>query len=150
MLGWIGIAPYCAEFQNLSTGTIDHLMWDFGDGSTVQNNGDAAFNYDAPGFYSVTLDAYGICGTIATMTRNNEIKVLSMGDVNADGALDTSDPITLVLYLFGVGGVLPCPKSGDVNGDQLLNLGDVVHQLMFLFGGGSESAPVNNCGSCDI
>jgi len=150
LLGWIGIAPYCAEFQNLSTGTIDHLMWDFGDGSTVQNNGDAAFNYDAPGYYSVTLDAYGTCGTTSTMTRNNEIKVLSMGDVNADGALDTSDPITLVLYLFGAGGVLPCPKSGDVNGDQLLNLGDVVHQLMFLFGGGSDSAPVNNCGSCDI
>ncbi len=148
--GWIGIAPYCAEFQNLSSGTIDHLLWDFGNGATVQNNGNASFNYDTPGFFSVTLDAYGTCGTVATMTRTNEVKVLSMGDINADGSEDTSDPITLVLYLFGSGGSLPCPKTGDVNGDQMLNLGDVVHQLMFLFGGGPDSAPADNCGSCDI
>ncbi|MDE0960510.1 MAG: proprotein convertase P-domain-containing protein [Planctomycetota bacterium] len=148
--GWIGIAPFCAEFANLSSGNIDHLTWSFGNGETIENNGDATYFYDTPGFYSITLEAHGSCGTISTQARINEVKVLNMGDINADGYLDTSDPISLVLYLFGSGLELACPKTGDVNGDQQLNLGDVVHQLIFLFGGGPESAPVNNCGDCNF
>ncbi|MBT7638983.1 MAG: PKD domain-containing protein [Planctomycetes bacterium] len=148
--GWIGIAPFCAEFTNLSTGTIDHLLWNFGDGATIENDGDASYFYELPGFYSVSLEAHGSCGTVSTQARLNEVQVLTMGDINADGFLDTSDPISLVLYLFGSGSTLACPRTGDVNGDQQLNLGDVVHQLMFMFGGGPEAAPVNNCGSCDI
>ena len=148
--GWTGVAPFCADFINQSSGTIDHLLWDFGNGDTVQNNGDVSYLYGTPGFYSVSLNAYGVCGTVSTMTRANEIRVLAMGDVNADGQEDTSDPISLVLYLFGMSADLPCQKTADVNGDQILNLGDVVHQLIFLFGGGAGAAPVTNCGSCDL
>ncbi len=147
---WTGVAPFCADFTNLSTGTLDHLMWDFGNGETVQNNGDVSYLYETPGFYSVSLNAYGVCGTVSTMTRANEVRVLAMGDVNADGLEDTSDPISLVLYLFGMSADLPCHRTADVNGDQILNLGDVVHQLIFLFGGGAGAAPVTNCGSCEL
>lgn len=78
------------------------------------------------------------------------------GDLNQDGALDLSDAISLLLYLFGDDPVaLPCeggvePGSAnllllDVNGSNGLNLSDAIFILDYLFGDGAEPALGEDC-----
>ncbi len=77
------------------------------------------------------------------------------GDANQDGQLDISDPIWLLLYLFGGSGAsLPCsngegegPAPGsmallDFNGDGQLDLSDGVADILYLFVSGSPPHPL--------
>jgi hypothetical protein len=69
------------------------------------------------------------------------------GDVNADGSLDLSDPLSLLGFLFLGGGPLPCQSSGDADDGGGLDLTDAVFILTHLFlGGGSPPPPFAGCG----
>ena len=57
------------------------------------------------------------------------------GEVNLDGVIDISDPITILESLFGTMGPLPCADAGDVNDDGLINLSDVIFGLGVIFVG---------------
>jgi len=60
------------------------------------------------------------------------------GDVNEDGAVDASDVLFLINYLF-VSGPAPNPAAlGDPSGDCLVNVADVVYLINYLFSGGPE------------
>jgi hypothetical protein len=60
------------------------------------------------------------------------------GDVNEDGAVDVSDVLFLINYLF-VSGPAPNPAAlGDPSGDCLVNVADVVYLINYLFSGGPE------------
>src|ERR1041385_8373091 len=60
------------------------------------------------------------------------------GDVNADGALDLSDPISLLGNLFlGSPSVLACKDAADANGDAAIDLPDAISILSFLFQSGT-------------
>jgi hypothetical protein len=66
-------------------------------------------------------------------------EVLPCGDVNGSGAVDVSDAIRLLEYLFlpEDGPVSPiCRGSTDVNGDGDLDISDPVFILAHLFAGG--------------
>lgn len=54
------------------------------------------------------------------------------GDANLDGTVDVSDPLRVLLHLFG-GMPLECEDAGDANDDELLNLTDVLSILGYLF-----------------
>jgi len=54
--------PMVVYFSSNST-NYDSLHWDFGDGSTAENNTDPSHTYTVPGVYLVTLTAYGAGGT---------------------------------------------------------------------------------------
>jgi hypothetical protein len=54
------------------------------------------------------------------------------GDANGDGALDISDPIITILYMFDVL-ELPCLDAADVDDNGKLNLLDALHSLLVLF-----------------
>ena len=55
------------------------------------------------------------------------------GDGNADGALDVSDALAILDFLF-LGGVgPPCPAAGDANGDGGVDVSDAVRLLFYLF-----------------
>lgn len=63
------------------------------------------------------------------------------GEANSDGAIDISDPIALLIYLF-LGHEEPaCLDAGDVNDDGVLNVTDVIHLLNFMFQGGPPPRP---------
>ncbi|MBI2968594.1 MAG: PKD domain-containing protein [Bacteroidetes bacterium] len=67
-----GCAPLTVDFTNQSTNAITYL-WNFGDGNTSYLK-DPQHTYTSPGFYSVTLYAYGGSGT-AVYTMPNQIFV---------------------------------------------------------------------------
>jgi hypothetical protein len=64
------------------------------------------------------------------------------GDANSDLAIDISDPVVILGFLFS-GGVQPrCPDAADANDDGSLDISDAVTALAFLFtGGASPPAP---------
>jgi hypothetical protein len=72
------------------------------------------------------------------------------GDVNDDGAINVSDPVSILRFLF-VGSAAPaCLESADIDNDARIVLSDAVNLLGFLFRGGPAPAPPAatspNCG----
>jgi hypothetical protein len=63
------------------------------------------------------------------------------GDANGDGAVDISDAVALLEYLF-LGGTEPQPlEAGDFNGIQDLDVSDSIYLLTYLFLGGPQPPP---------
>ena len=59
------------------------------------------------------------------------------GDSNGDSAVDISDAVATLNYLFvGEGQALACEDAGDANDDGSLNITDPVYVLSYLFQGG--------------
>lgn len=56
------------------------------------------------------------------------------GDSNADGAIDISDAVYVLSYLFGGGPPPACMDAADANADGGVGLSDAVSILKFLFG----------------
>jgi hypothetical protein len=65
------------------------------------------------------------------------------GDANGDAAVNISDAVYLIAYIFS-GGPAPNPLlSGDANCDSSVNISDAVYLIAYIFSGGP--AP---CASC--
>jgi parallel beta-helix repeat protein len=65
------------------------------------------------------------------------------GDANSDAAVDISDVVYLIAYIFS-GGSAPSPLlAGDANCDSAVDISDVVYLIAYIFSGGA--AP---CASC--
>src|SRR5687767_4151233 len=71
------------------------------------------------------------------------------GDANASGAVDISDGIRILGYLFlGNPATLDCEDAADVDASGTINLSDAVYILGYLFTGGSApEAPFPSCGT---
>ena len=67
------------------------------------------------------------------------------GETNADGGLDLSDAVTILLHLF-CGREVACLVAADTNDDEAVDIADAVYLLSYLFGG--ESPPPAP-GPCD-
>jgi hypothetical protein len=63
------------------------------------------------------------------------------GDVNADGRVDISDPISVLRHLFEMEVISECLEAVDANDDADVDLTDAVYLLDWLFGSGSEPPP---------
>ncbi len=61
------------------------------------------------------------------------------GDVNADFAIDVSDPIALLNHLFLGAERLECPEAADFNSDLTIDISDPVAILGFLFLGRAQT-----------
>jgi hypothetical protein len=58
------------------------------------------------------------------------------GDANADGAVDISDAVFLIAYIFS-GGPAPSPlNAADVNCDLAVDISDAVYLIAYIFSGG--------------
>ncbi|TFH65319.1 MAG: hypothetical protein E4G91_02930 [Candidatus Zixiibacteriota bacterium] len=65
------------------------------------------------------------------------------GDANADAAVDISDAVYLIAYIFS-GGSAPNPVlAGDANCDSTVDISDVVYLIAYIFSGGQ--APCALC-----
>lgn len=70
------------------------------------------------------------------------------GDSNSDGALDISDPVSLLGCLF-LGDTCPsCSDAADANDDGALDISDALYSLGYVFlGGPAPPAPLTECGA---
>jgi hypothetical protein len=58
------------------------------------------------------------------------------GDANGDGAVDISDAVYLIQYIFA-GGPAPNPLlAGDANCDGAVDISDAVYLIQYIFAGG--------------
>jgi hypothetical protein len=62
------------------------------------------------------------------------------GDADGSGALDISDAIASLEYLF-LDGTLACLEAADANDDGAVDISDPVRLVLFLFGGGPAIPP---------
>jgi hypothetical protein len=68
------------------------------------------------------------------------------GDGNADGAVDISDAIAVLRFLFA-GSAAPCDDAADANDSGTLDIADAVFVLSHLFAGGVKPPqPFPSCG----
>ena len=70
------------------------------------------------------------------------------GDVSADAAVNISDAIYVLTWLFPGGPPPPCMESAETNNDGAVDLSDAIYLLEFLFQGGPpppEPGP-HDCG----
>ncbi len=66
------------------------------------------------------------------------------GDANGDAAVNISDAVYLIAYIFA-GGAAPSPLlSGDANCDRAINISDAVYLIAYIFSHGP--APSESCG----
>jgi hypothetical protein len=69
------------------------------------------------------------------------------GDVNDDGAIDISDPISALSFLFLGTSEPPCKDAADANDDGTVDISDPVAELRYLFRGGLPAPPpFGGCG----
>jgi len=79
------------------------------------------------------------------------------GDCNTDGVNDVSDPVRMLLLLFGSGPSPACLRACDFDNSSVFDLSDVILSLAYLFNGGpTPNTPFPECGidgsggvSCD-
>lgn len=60
------------------------------------------------------------------------------GDANLDRAVDMSDAVTILSFLFLEGSPLPCPDAADADDQGVIQITDPIFLLNFLFLGGPE------------
>ena len=105
-----------------------------------------------------TASAWGadLSLTVAELRFSAEVLPFVRGDANADGAIDLSDAIRLLLVLFR-GEETSCAESLDVDADGRASVTDATALLAFAFSGGPPPAsPFPECGyapallGCDL
>jgi hypothetical protein len=69
------------------------------------------------------------------------------GDIDVSGAVDLTDPLLTLEFLFLGTGSVACRKAGDSNDDGALDLTDPIFTLEFLFLGLADIPAPNACGS---
>ena len=99
----------------------------------------------APG--DTVTSVFSATDLIATITIDRADAMFVRGDVTADGTINLSDPISILLTLFSQGAPFLCESAADVNDSNAVDLADAVLLLTYLFGGGFEpAAPFPACG----
>jgi hypothetical protein len=73
---------------------------------------------------------------------------LQRGDPNADGVLDLTDAVSILLHLFGQRpAAVRCRQAADADGNGTANIADAIYLLRFLFQlGPPPPAPFPDCG----
>ena len=69
------------------------------------------------------------------------------GDADANGAMQLTDAVFVLLYLFSGGGEPPCMEASDADNNGALQLTDAVYVLLYLFSGG-DAPPAPGPGEC--
>ncbi len=94
-------------------------------------------------FYSVARDNVGHVESIPLTYDARTTVTYACGDANADAAVDISDVVYLIAYIFS-GGSAPSPLfAGDANCDAAVDISDVVYLISHIFSGGA--APCAGC-----
>ena len=88
----------------------------------------------------ITVTGTATCGGLPVPAAtcfsgcNIDFAPFQRGDANTDGALDISDPLSVLSYMF-LAATLPCEDAGDANDDGALDLTDATSLLATIFAG---------------
>lgn len=85
-----GFSPLTVQFANLSNGTINNLLWDFGDGS-ISSECDPIHTYTSPGTFTVTLTLNSSKDEVVE-TKTDLIEVLESGISDLSAAFQAASP----------------------------------------------------------
>jgi hypothetical protein len=111
----------------------------------------AKLTVDRPGTYSLQLTVEDSIGQVAVaLPRIEAVTAVGFkrGEITGDAAIDISDPVAILSWLFTGGSDPVCIKAADANDDQIVDLTDGVLMLNFLFLGGRDpAAPFPSCGN---
>ena len=91
-----------------------------------------------------------VCFLMLTCPLSPQLEADSFlrGDANADGAINMTDAISILSFLFLGGGEPPCLDAADTDNNEVVQLTDGIYMLNFLFSGGAPpSAPFPGCGA---
>jgi len=81
------------------------------------------------------------------LAEASEEATFRRGDFDASGALDLTDAIAVLGFLFSRGAAPSCLAAADADGDDVLGLSDAVRTLAYLFRGGAPlPEPFTSCG----
>lgn len=117
-----GCPPYTVTFNNGST-LASSYSWNFGDGNTSTST-NPTHTYTNPGFYTVTLIAYGQNGCNDTLTLTNYIDVHNPGVITAQFHSDTltgCNPFTVDFINTSITGSTYLWRFGDNTSDTSQN-----------------------------
>jgi hypothetical protein len=79
--------------------------------------------------------------TVATPIDSVHIQLAIRGDANGSGAINISDAVFLISYIFS-GGPAPDPLwAGDPNCSGSVNISDAVYLVAYIFSGGPAPCP---------
>jgi hypothetical protein len=82
-----------------------------------------------------------------TLLEDPEAHPFRRGDVTADGRVNVSDAVALLLYQFGRRPEPPCADAADIDDSGSIGLADAVALLGYLFTGGAAPVfPFESCG----
>ena len=88
-------------------------------------------------YYDAEVQAYHCHLPVVVLDAESAPARFVRGDSNSDSAVDISDVVATLNYLFvGEGQALACEDAGDANDDGSLNITDPVYVLSYLFQGG--------------
>jgi hypothetical protein len=90
--------------------------------------------------------AWTIWNDTTTTLDNGELRVVEIvcicGDASNDGAVNISDGVFLVNYIFNGGPAPVYPECADVDNSTTINISDVVYLINYIF----KQGPEPNCG----
>ena len=111
----------------------------------------AKLTVDRAGTYSLRLvvtDSIGQASVALPVVVAVSAVGFRRGEVTGDQALDISDPVRILGWMFTGGDEPTCLKAADASDDGSLDLSDPVLLLNFMFlGGRAPEAPFPGCGS---
>jgi hypothetical protein len=108
-------------------------------GSYLDSDTDTSIVYD---YLIIAEDASGNLSAHSSIL-NTSVPSYVCGDADGNGAINISDAVFLVAYIFG-GGYAPDPYlSGDTDCTGTINISDAVYLVAYIFGGGGPP-----CASC--
>ena len=115
-------------------------------GNVVTTSANTVFRFTAEDSPNNSLTEVGIDDFIVeTVSCGGGVVTFKRGDVNLDGNLDISDPVSILQLLFNNSSV-GCDDAVDANDDSALNIADAVAVLSSLFGGSGNLPEPFNCG----
>jgi hypothetical protein len=119
-------------------------------GASITEDGLFTFAPNYSGFFEFTVRAYGTCPNFATYTFDVYLQGSDVcGDANCDGAVNVSDAVHIIDYIF-VGGAPPNPmEAGDANCDSTCNVSDAVWIINYIFVGGNDPGDTDGDGIPD-
>ncbi len=146
--------PYAGSFYATCNDWYGNPAGDFYPQSPVPYDTSGDFSLD-PLFCQTQGNYYGISNLSPCAPTQNSCQTLIgaypvscsgtyvCGDANRDGAVDVSDAVYLVQYIFA-GGPAPVPvAAGDVNCDGSIDISDAVYLIGYIFSSGP--APCAQC-----
>jgi hypothetical protein len=127
-----------------TSGTWQNFQINLGD--VVSTTANTMFRFTASDSPNNSLTEVAVDDfVVETVTCGGGSIIFKRGDVNLDGNLDISDPVTILQMLFNSASV-GCDDAADANDDSALNIADAVAVLSSLFGGAGNLPEPVNCG----